>query len=109
MVCQNEPSTPILPPEIQQLNHHWYSHIIFFFQNFTCPEHIKGHKRRSLRLKVVKYCISQEGLGSRNPVGIILRCVNKQEFKQLLTEFHSGFFGGHYAIDTIAHKILRVG
>ena len=36
MVCQNEPSTTVFPPELQQLDHHWYSDIIFFLQNITC-------------------------------------------------------------------------
>ena len=63
MVCQNEPSTNLFPLELQRLDHHWYSDIIFFFQNLTCLEHIKGHKRISLILKFVRYCITQEGLG----------------------------------------------
>ena len=49
MVCQNEPSTHVFPLELQCLDHHWYSYTILFLQNLTCPEHIKGHKRISLR------------------------------------------------------------
>ena len=98
-----------MPPELQRLDQHWYSDIIFFLQNLTCPEYLKGHKRRALRLKVVRYCITQEGLSWRNPDGVILRCVNEQESKKLITELHSGFCGGHYAADTTAHKILRAG
>ena len=63
IVCQNEETTPSMPPELQRLNHHWYSDIIFFLQNLTCPEHLKGHKRSALRLKVARYCINQEGMG----------------------------------------------
>ena len=63
----------------------------------------------ALRLKAVRYCITQEGMGWRNPDEVILRCVNEQESKQLLTEFHSGFCGGHYVVDTTAQKILREG
>ena len=109
MVCQNEPSTHVLPSELQWLDHHWYPDIIFFLQNLTCLEHIKGHKTRSLRLKAVIYCITQEGLGWINPDGIILRCVNEKESKQLLTKFHSGFCGGHYTTYTTTHKILTIG
>ena len=98
-----------MPPGLQRLDQNWYYDIILFLQNLTCPEHLKGHKRRALRLKVVRYCITQEGLAWRNPDGVILRCVNEQESKQLLIEFHSGFFGGHYATDTTTHKILRAG
>ena len=109
IVCQNELSAPVFPPKLQCLDHHWYSDIIFFLQNLTCPQHLKGHKRRSLRLKVVSYCITQEALRWRNPDGIILRCVKEQESKKLLTEFHLGFCVGNYVADTIALKIVRAG
>ena len=87
----------------------WYADVILFILNITCPSHLKGHTRIPLRLKYSNYCITQEGLGWRNPDGIILRCVNEQESKQLLTEFHARFCGGHCATDTTTHKILRVG
>ena len=67
IICQNEEPTPSMPPKLQHLDHHWYSDIIIFLQNLTCLEHLKGHKRRALRLKAVRYCITKEGLGWRNP------------------------------------------
>jgi hypothetical protein len=70
---------------------HWYSYIIFFLLNITCQDHLIGHKRRTLRLRVSKYCIIQDGLGWRNPGGVILRCVDELESKKLMTEFHLGF------------------
>eukprot|EP00253_Pinus_taeda_P032088 PITA_32088 len=51
----------------------------------------------------------KDGLGWRNPEGIVLRCVDDVESKKLISEFHSGFCGGHYAARTTAHKILRAG
>eukprot|EP00253_Pinus_taeda_P023948 PITA_23948 len=51
----------------------------------------------------------KDGLGWRNPEGIVLRCVDEIESKKLVSEFHSGFCGGHYAARTTAHKILRAG
>jgi hypothetical protein len=81
--------------------------LIFFLSNLTCPSHLIGHKRRALRLKAAKYCIIQDGLGWRNPDGVILRCVDELESKRLLVDFRSGFCGGHFAAKTIAHKILK--
>lgn len=89
--------------------HEWYSDIIYFLQNLTCPNHLVNQKRRALRLKASKYCIIQDGLGWRNPDGLVLRCVNQNKSKELMNEFHSGFCGGHYAAKTTTHKILRVG
>jgi hypothetical protein len=110
LVCQNSQSRPALSSELQKLEQHqWYADIIFFLSNLTCPSHLIGHKRRALRLKAAKYCIIQDGLGWRNPDGVILRCVDELESKRLLVDFHSGFCGGHFAAKTIAHKILRAG
>ena len=110
MVGQSSDSTSSSSTELQRLEkHQWYVDIIFFLRNLTCPDHLVGHKRRSLRLKTSKYCIIQEGLGWRNPDGLILRCVDDVESKRLMIEFHSGFCGGHFAAKTTAHKILRAG
>jgi hypothetical protein len=85
LVCQNSQARPALSPELQRLEQHeWYADIIFFLSNLTCPSHLIGHKRRALRLKAAKYCIIQDGLGWRNPDGVILRCVDELESKKTL-------------------------
>jgi hypothetical protein len=57
----------------------------------------------------MKYCLKKYGLGWRNLVGVILKCVNKEEAKNLVNDFHSGYCGGHFVAHTTSHKILRVG
>jgi hypothetical protein len=97
-------------PELQRLGEHeWYKDIVYYLMNLACPNHLVAHKRRALRLKATKYCLMKDGLGWRNPEGIVLRCVDDVESKKLISEFHSGFCGGHYAARTTAHKILRAG
>jgi hypothetical protein len=110
LICQNSQPRPALSPKLQKLEQHeWYADIIFFLSNFTCPSHLIGHKRRALKLKAAKYCLIQDGFGWRNPNGVILRCVDELESKRLLIDFHSGFCGGHFAVKTTAHKIVRAG
>jgi ribonuclease HI/transposase InsO family protein len=87
----------------------WYSDIVYYLKNLSCPDHLVDHKRRALRLKAMKYCLTEDGLGWKNPDGVILRCVNKDESKKILKELHSGYCGGHFAARTTAHKILRAG
>jgi hypothetical protein len=87
----------------------WYADIIFYLKNLTCPSHLVGHKKRALRLKSSRYVLTRDGLGWRNPDGIILRCVDEVEAKKLVDEFHAGFCGGHYAAKTTTNKILRAG
>jgi hypothetical protein len=87
----------------------WYSYIIYYLKNLTCPNNVFDHKRISLRLKAMKYCLTQDGLGWRNLDGVILKCVNKEEENKLVSKFHSGYCGDHIVACTITHKILRVG
>eukprot|EP00253_Pinus_taeda_P002057 PITA_02057 len=97
-------------PELQRLGEHeWYKDIVYYLMNLACPNHLVAHKRRALRLKATKYCLMKDGVGWRNPDGIVLRCVDDVESKKLISEFHSGFCGGDYAARTTAHKILRAG
>ena len=65
------------------------------------------YKKRALRLKAMKYCLTEDGLGWKDPNGVLLRCVNKDEADKLLRELHSGYCGGHFVARTTAHKILR--
>ena len=110
MVCQNSAPASSTSIGIQHLQQQqWYEDIVFYFLNLTCLDHLIGHKRRSLRLQATKYCLTQEGLGWKNPDGLILRCVDEEESRRLLKEFHSGFCGGHFAAKTAAQKILRAG
>ena len=110
MICQNSSSASASSTELQCLQQQqWYSDMVFYLLNLTCPRHLLGNKRRSLRVQATKYCLTQDGLGWKNPDGLILRCVDEEESKKLLEEFHSGFCGGNFAAKTMAHKILREG
>jgi hypothetical protein len=96
--------------ELQRLEQHrWYLDIIFFLLNLTFPNHLISHKRITLKLKASKYSIIQDGLGWRNPNGLIPRCVDELESKRLMTEFQLGFCREHFETKTTTHKILRVG
>ena len=93
---------------ISELEHdEWYSNIVYYLKNLSCPDHLVDYKRRALRLKAMKYCLTEDGLGWRNPNMVILRCVNKEEAKKILEELHFGYCGGHFVARTNSHKILR--
>ena len=95
---------------ISELEHdEWYSDIIYYLKNLSCPDHLVDYKRRALRLRAMKYCLIEDGLGWKNPDGVILRCVNKEEAKKILEELHSRHCSGHFVARTTAHKILRAG
>ena len=55
----------------------------------------------------MKYCLTENGLGWKEPDGVLLRCVNQEEANELLNLLHYGHCGGHFVARTTAHKILR--
>jgi hypothetical protein len=52
-------------------HHHWYSNIVYYLKNLTCPNGLANHQRRALRLKASQYCMTQGGLGWRDPDGLV--------------------------------------
>jgi hypothetical protein len=87
----------------------WYKNIIYFLQHFECPPDVKKTKARSLKLKAIKFCISNQNLYWRDPAGILLRCLDENEAKQVTTEMHRGVCGGHQHWKATMLKILRAG
>lgn len=87
----------------------WYADIIYYLMNLSCPTNFTKTQRRSLQLCAAKYCLWQGGLGWRNPDGIIWRCVDQNESREILRDLHLGKCGGHFSACTTAHKIMCVG
>ena len=73
------------------------------------PEHWNSKQRRVLRLKSVSYQIIDGILFKKNYDGVLLRCLEKEDAKKVITELHDGPVGGHFSEDMTAHKILRAG
>jgi hypothetical protein len=87
----------------------WYKDILYFLQNFQAPPGMDKSKVRSLKLKVVKYCVNNQTLFWRDPSGFLLRCLDEEEAQRVMTEFHEGVCGGHHFWKSTAYKILRDG
>jgi hypothetical protein len=87
----------------------WYKDILYFLQNFQAPPGMDKSKVRSLKLKVVKYCVNNQTLFWRDPSGFLLRCLDEEEAQRVMSEFHEGVCGGHHFWKSTAYKILRVG
>jgi hypothetical protein len=65
---------------VSELEHdEWYSDIIYYLKNFSCPDHLVDYKRRALRLKAMKYYLTENGLGWKDLDGFLLTCVNQEE------------------------------
>jgi hypothetical protein len=95
---------------VSELEHdEWYSNTIYYLKNLSFPDHLVYYKRWALRLKAMKYCLTKNVLGWKDPDVVLLICVNQEENEKLLKELHSRFCGEHFASLTTSHKILRVG
>ena len=85
----------------------WYTDIIYFLQNLQPPTGLEKTKARYLKLKAVRYCIVDQILYWKHPSEILLRCLDLEEAKQIMTELHGSLCEGHHFWRTIAYKILR--
>jgi hypothetical protein len=45
----------------------------------------------------------------KNYEGVLLRCLEKEYTKKVLKDLNDGAVGGHFARETITHKVLRDG
>jgi hypothetical protein len=63
----------------------WYKDILYFLQNFQAPPGMDKSKVRSLKLKVVKYCVNNQTLFWRDPSGFLLRCLDEEEAQRVMS------------------------
>jgi hypothetical protein len=66
-------------------------------------------RERSLKLKSIKFYILNKNLYGRDLVGILLKCLDENESKQVTTDMHRGDSGGHQHWKATTLKILRAG
>jgi hypothetical protein len=106
--------TPIIQPGQDNLqvfekysSSPWYKNIIYFLQHFECLSDVKKTKARSLKLKAIKFCISNQNLYYRDPAGILLRYLDENEAKQVTAEMNRGVCGGNQHWKATLLKILR--
>jgi hypothetical protein len=45
----------------------------------------------------------------KDPLGVILRCLDPQEAQRIMFDFHENLCGGHHFQRTTAYKIIRAG
>jgi hypothetical protein len=87
----------------------WYKDIIYFLQKLQPPDGLEKNKVRDLKLKAIKYCLIDQVLYWKDPLGVLLRCLDPQEAQKVMTDFHDSLCGGHHFWRTTTYKILRAG
>jgi len=89
---QEEQATPNIKEVF--LKSPWYTYLIFVLHNLQAPPGLTKNKARFLKLKALKFCILEGNLYWKDPGGILLNCLLKDEFDKVLQEFHAGDCGG---------------
>eukprot|EP00253_Pinus_taeda_P009480 PITA_09480 len=87
----------------------WYSVIFKFLLKLEIPLGLSASQARTIKLRVAKYCINENLLYWRDPFGMLLRCLDKEQSMEVIQQFHSNMCGGHHYWKTTSHKILRAG
>jgi hypothetical protein len=87
----------------------WYRDILYFLQELKPPDGLGKSRAIALKLKAVKYCLIDRALYWKDPLGILLRCLDPLQAQKVMFDFHSSLCGGHHFWKTMAHKILRAG
>ena len=73
------------------------------------PLEFSYQRRKKLRTDSIFYIWDDPLLFKREADIIIMRCVPKSEQGRILYECHASPYGGHFAGDKTAHKILQSG
>jgi hypothetical protein len=54
----------------------WYKDVIYFLQELRPPDGLQRNKARALKLKAVRYCLVNQVLYWKDPLGVLLKCMN---------------------------------
>eukprot|EP00253_Pinus_taeda_P001617 PITA_01617 len=86
-----------------------YADLIFYLKNGYAPPNLSYKSKRAIKLKAKNFTIIDDVLFRQNYDSVLLRCLEKPEAQKILQELHDAPAGGHFGVDTIAHKVIHVG
>jgi hypothetical protein len=98
---------PIIQIEDNLSSSSWYNDIITYLLTLQCPNDITPSKERTLKIHAFKYCIIDDKLYCKDPLGFFLYCLIESETEGVIDEFHEGVCRGHHAWRATTYKILR--
>ena len=87
----------------------WYKDIIHFLQKLQPPDGLEKKKVRDLKLKEIIYCVIDHIMYWKDPLGVLLICLDPKEDQKTITDFHDNLCGDHHFWRTTSYKILRAG
>ena len=85
----------------------WLDPIIDYLRNSKVSE--DKSQERKLRIKAIRYIVLEGVLYKKSFSRPLLRCVTREESKEILQSIHSGVCSNHFGRRSLAHKALTVG
>ncbi|XP_062006012.1 uncharacterized protein LOC133723212 [Rosa rugosa] len=92
-----------------QVSSPWYADIVNFLVTNKIPRHLSSHLHAKLRKTARQYVWDDPYLWKICNDGIIRRCVDESEFKDILSFCHAKNCGGHFGSKKTALKVLESG
>jgi hypothetical protein len=65
----------------------WYKDVIYFLQKLQPPDGMQRNKARDLKLKAIKYFLVDQILYWKDPLGVILRCLDPHKAQNIMSDF----------------------
>ncbi|KAA0054041.1 uncharacterized protein E6C27_scaffold318G001050 [Cucumis melo var. makuwa] len=90
-------------------NKPWYFDIKQYIKCREYPYEALENDKRTIRRLAINFFLSGEVLYKRNHDMVLLRCVDKEKAKQIMTDIHEGICGTHANGHMMARQILRSG
>ena len=105
-IAENFPDEQLFQLSLQSP---WYDDIVNFLAYGIMPPEFSYQQRKKLRTDNRYYIWDDPLLFKRGANLIIRRCVPEGEQSKILQECHASPYGGHFAGDKTAYKILQSG
>ncbi|KAL0533833.1 hypothetical protein IC582_028104 [Cucumis melo] len=90
-------------------NKPWYFDIKQYIKCREYPYEASENDKRTIRRLAMNFFLSGEVLYKRNHDMVLLRCVDEEEAKQIMTDIYEGICGTHANGHMMARQILRSG
>lgn len=87
----------------------WYSNLWQFLENGMFASNLSNKQKRVIHLITLSYWLVHGVLFWKHRNGVILRFLKLHDTKKVLKYLHDGPTGGHYARNTIKHKVMGYG
>ncbi|XP_057249951.1 uncharacterized protein LOC125496509 [Beta vulgaris subsp. vulgaris] len=102
----NNPAT-ISDPCAEEVNISWTKPLYDFLANDVLPtDKAEAHR---IRFKASRYILIQGVLFKKSAAGPYLRCLEKDQWGQVLKDMHEGTCGNHSGGRNLSNRVLRMG